>query len=88
MNRRILLALLAASSLAPIGAIAQTQYPTRPIRVVVPFPPGGVVDTIGRQWAQRVGSTLGSLVVDNWQVRAVLSARAKSRALSPTATRY
>jgi tripartite-type tricarboxylate transporter receptor subunit TctC len=33
--------------------------------VVVPFPPGGVVDTIGRLWAQKVGPLLGTIVVDN-----------------------
>lgn len=69
MNRRlwlaIALALFAVSTLAPFEAIAQAQYPTRPIRVVVPFPPGGVVDTIARLWVQQVGSSLGSFVVDN-----------------------
>lgn len=69
MNRRLLLAIAPALfvvfTLAPFGAIAQAQYPTRPIRVVVPFPPAGVVDTIGRLWVQRVGPSLGSFVVDN-----------------------
>jgi tripartite-type tricarboxylate transporter receptor subunit TctC len=69
MKRRTLLAFalvwVAASALAPFGAYAQSQYPTRPIRVVVPFPPGGVVDTITRLWAQKVGPLLGTIVVDN-----------------------
>lgn len=69
MNRRfflaIALALFAASTLAPLGAMAQAPYPTKPIRVVVPFPPGGVVDTIGRLWVQRVGPSIGTFVVDN-----------------------
>ena len=69
MNRRrllgITLALAAATTLAPYCAYAQSQYPTRPIRVVVPFSPGGVVDTIARLWAQQAGPMLGTLVVDN-----------------------
>lgn len=69
MGRRALLSialvLFAASALAPREAGAQAQYPARPIRVVVPFPPGGVVDTIARLWAQKVGPSLGTLVMDN-----------------------
>ena len=68
MNRRISLALalaaVAASALS-FGALAQSQYPTKPIRVVVPFPPGGVVDTVGRMCVQRVSPSLGTIVVDN-----------------------
>jgi tripartite-type tricarboxylate transporter receptor subunit TctC len=69
MNRRTLLAFtsawFAASVLAPLESYAQSQYPSRPIRVVVPFPPGGVVDTIARLWAQKAGPLLGTIVVDN-----------------------
>ena len=67
MNQRAFLAIALASftaaALAPGEAFA--QYPTRPIRVVVPFPPGGVVDTVGRMWVQRVSPSLGAMVVDN-----------------------
>jgi len=67
MNQRLLLAIavasLTAAALAPSGAYA--QYPTRPIRVVVPFPPGGVVDTVGRMWVQRVSPSIGTMVADN-----------------------
>jgi tripartite-type tricarboxylate transporter receptor subunit TctC len=69
MNRRILLAFavasVAAPALAPLGAHAQSEYPTRPIRLIVPFPPGGVMDTIGRLWADKVGPSLGTIVVEN-----------------------
>jgi tripartite-type tricarboxylate transporter receptor subunit TctC len=55
------LALLVAS--AP--TIAQ-GYPTGPVRVIVPFPPGGGVDSMGRILAQKLGEALGKpLVVDN-----------------------
>lgn len=69
MNRRRLLALgpalVAASAVAPLQAFAQESYPARPIRLVIPFPPGGIMDTIGRQWAERVTPALGTIVVDN-----------------------
>ena len=67
MNQRLSLAIavasLTAAALAPSGAFA--QYPTRPIRVVIPFPPGGVVDTVGRMWVQRVSPSIGTMVADN-----------------------
>ncbi len=64
MNRRkslaFALASVAASALSPFGAFAQAPYPTRPIKLVVPFPPGGVVDVIGRLWVEKVGPSLGA----------------------------
>ena len=56
---------MAALVLVPFAALAQSDYPSKPIRVVVPFPPGGVVDTIGRLWAQKVSPSLGTIVIDN-----------------------
>ena len=41
------------------------KYPDRPIRVIVPFPPGGAFDTIGRPWAERIKGHLGTLVIEN-----------------------
>lgn len=50
---------------APSGALAQA-YPNKPIRLVVPFPPGGGVDFTARLISQRLGANLGQpIVVDN-----------------------
>ena len=45
-------------------AWAQT-YPNKPIRLVVPFPPGGPTDVMARLIAQRLSSTLGSVILEN-----------------------
>lgn len=48
------------------NASAQAKYPDRPIRLIVPAPPGGATDTMGRVVAQYLGEKLGvSVVVDN-----------------------
>ena len=48
------------------GAHAQDAYPSRPITIVAPFPPGGPTDTISRVMADHLKTTLGqSIVVEN-----------------------
>jgi tripartite-type tricarboxylate transporter receptor subunit TctC len=59
------LATIGALASASPAAFAQEKYPAKPIRLVIPFPPGGIMDTIGRQWAERVTPSLGTIVVDN-----------------------
>lgn len=55
--------LVAASSL---GAAAQDHYPSKPIKVVIPFPPGGAVDTMIRTMGPQLSAELGQpVVVDN-----------------------
>jgi hypothetical protein len=52
------------ASAAPRLASAD-NFPTRPIRLVLPFPPGGAFDIIGRPWADKVSRTLGTVIVEN-----------------------
>lgn len=48
------------------SAIAQTKYPARPVRVVVPYPPGGITDVATRMVTQELQKTLGqNVIVDN-----------------------
>ena len=66
MNRALhALAAVAVAAVAA-SAIAQTApYPTRPIRLIVPYPPGGPLDTAARALAERVKDSLGTVVVEN-----------------------
>ena len=58
--------LLAAALAAPSLAQAQGAYPTRPIRVIVPFAAGGGTDVAARIWAQRMSEIAGhQVVIDN-----------------------
>ena len=66
MNRRDVLFLgLGAVAAAARPAIAQAEYPDQPIRLIVPRSAGGVLDVIGRSWADRVTARLGTVVVEN-----------------------
>jgi tripartite-type tricarboxylate transporter receptor subunit TctC len=68
MRRRDVLAL--GSAALAVGAMATTahaasNYPERPVRLIIPFPPGGGFDAIGRPWADRIKPLLGTIVVEN-----------------------
>lgn len=65
MRARLLASIAFGLAVAISGAAAQT-YPTKPIRMVVPFPPGSTTDLVGRVFAQKVGPALGEqIVVEN-----------------------
>jgi tripartite-type tricarboxylate transporter receptor subunit TctC len=69
MQRRSLLAAMAAPALASSAlapALAQPAWPNRPIRLVIPFPPGGTTDILGRYIAPPLSAALGqSVIVEN-----------------------
>src|SRR5215475_12482911 len=55
-----------AAALAAVSRFAWAQaYPSRPIRLVVPFPPGGAFDTLARPWVEQVKPLLGTMVIEN-----------------------
>jgi tripartite-type tricarboxylate transporter receptor subunit TctC len=67
-RNQFLRAALAALALAAASAgFAQTPpWPSRPVRVVIPFPPGGTLDTVGRLLAQKLGDQTGQpFIVEN-----------------------
>jgi tripartite-type tricarboxylate transporter receptor subunit TctC len=67
MNRytQLAMAALVAALVAPVAAFAQT-YPTKPVRVVIVFPPGGSNDVVGRIVFQKMSENMGQqFVIEN-----------------------
>ena len=65
-RRRFLYLGAGAAALAAVSRIARAQtYPTRPIRLVIPFPPGGAFDAVGRPLADKIKPLLGTVVIEN-----------------------
>ena len=57
---------LAAALLAATGAAFAQAYPNKPVKVIIPFPPGGTLDVVGRMLAQKLGEQMGqTFIVEN-----------------------
>jgi tripartite-type tricarboxylate transporter receptor subunit TctC len=64
--RRSIVGLLVGVTLSLAATSAAAQYPTKPVRVVVPFGAGSTTDTIMRIIAQPLGQALGQpIIIDN-----------------------
>ena len=66
MQRRRILsgaAAAAATTVLPFAARSQDAFASRPLKLIVPFPPGGPTDVFGRRWAEKMRELLGQPVV-------------------------
>ena len=63
LRRRALVRFVPAALAAGISPLATAQV--RPIRLIVPYPPGGPLDIVARALAEKVRDTLGAVIVDN-----------------------
>ncbi len=66
-RKSFLMSALAAMLLAAAGLPAHADsYPSKPVTMIIPFPPGGTLDIVGRELAQELGKQMGqTFVVDN-----------------------
>jgi len=66
MSKKSVLALAGALVLFASSAFAQAAWPTKPIRLVAPYPPGGQTDVVSRYFAEKLSGVLGQqVIVDN-----------------------
>ncbi len=63
MNRHLLIAAFTATLMPSMAVNAAEQYPSRPVRLVVPYAPGGGSDITGRMLGQKLGERLGQVFV-------------------------
>jgi tripartite-type tricarboxylate transporter receptor subunit TctC len=62
----LLLIAVCAAALHAVAAVAADTYPVKPVRLIVPFPPGGPADALARMVGDKLSASLGqSVVVDN-----------------------
>jgi tripartite-type tricarboxylate transporter receptor subunit TctC len=61
--RYLSLAIFLLTAILPLTSFSQSNYPNRPIRLIIPFTPGGVTDTSGRYIAEQLSLKLGQQVI-------------------------
>jgi tripartite-type tricarboxylate transporter receptor subunit TctC len=65
-SRRSTLAVALVAGVLACGPTLAQSWPTKPVKLIIPFPPGGATDILGRVMAQKPGDQLGqSVVVEN-----------------------
>jgi tripartite-type tricarboxylate transporter receptor subunit TctC len=84
------LPLAAGGVLGPARTMAQDRYPSRTIKLIVPFAPGSSTDIAARSWGDVIGRQLGgaSVIVDNRAGAGATSAPRRSHDRRPMATRF
>ena len=66
ITRRAVVSALAVSGLAStLDRAAAQSYPDKPIKLVVPYPPGGPIDTTARVVAQQISTRVGQVIIEN-----------------------
>ena len=66
MKRMTFVAAALAAALLPMASLAQSDWPNKPVTYIVPYPPGGLNDAVGRVYAEKLSAELGkSVIVDN-----------------------
>jgi len=66
MKRSTFVAAALAAALLPMASLAQTDWPNKPMTYIVPYPPGGLNDAVGRVYAEKLSAELGKqVIVDN-----------------------
>ena len=65
-SRHLIKAALAACIFSVTTGVLADQYPNKAVTVIIPFPPGGTLDVVGRMLAQKLSEQMGqSFIVDN-----------------------
>jgi tripartite-type tricarboxylate transporter receptor subunit TctC len=84
MKRSTFLTGALSAALLPRVAAAQTDWPTKPVNMVVPYPPGGVNDAVARVYADKLTTILGKTVLVDNRAGAATTVASNYAAKAPT----